>query len=321
MKLLSKARLLLLTGLIVTGLAFAARARAQGPIPSGADIVQGALLYDNWPAALGVQPPAGNMPIWDRQTTDTRSGADTWRCSECHGWDYRGAQGAYKTGSHFTGFPDVMTLASGMTVDQIVAHLKGSDDPAHDFSKYMPDTSLTQLADFLKYGTIDDSHTIDPVSLKVKDGNLQNGQKLYTSVCATCHGTDGEKIVFRSEGVTQFLGTLAVSDPWQFLHRTRFGTAGTNMPVGYELGWTVADGRDILAYAQTLPAGAPAATSAPGSASSAPSRLLGGPATNLLTGILTGIGAFLGTIFGALVFILILLGLATLVVVLFRKRT
>jgi len=313
-------QLLILAGLVFLSLAVVVGVRAQSPIPSGADIVQGALLYDRWYAVLGVQPPAGDMPIWSRQTTDTLSGADTWRCSECHGWDYRGALGAYKSGAHYTGFPDVMTLASGLSVDQIVAHLKGANDPAHDFSKYMNDRALTQLAVFLKYGTIDDSHYIDPTSLQVIGGDVQHGQQLYTTVCATCHGEDGEKIVFRSEGVNEFLGTVADRDPWRFLHRTRFGTAGTSMPVGYELGWTAADGRDILAYAQTLPSGVQTGTAAPGGQSSVPGNLIGGPATNLWTGILTAIGSFLGTLFGAVVFILILLGLATIVVVILRKR-
>src|SRR3972149_6170350 len=135
--------------------------------PSDNDIVQGALLYDKWYAALGVNPPPGNMPIWSRQSTNTRSGPDTWRCSECHGWDYRGVDGAYGSGSHRTGFPNVMALANKMTVEEIVAHLKGMKDPAHDFSAYVNDTALAQLAAFLKNGLIDDTEYINPVSLQV----------------------------------------------------------------------------------------------------------------------------------------------------------
>ncbi len=323
MRQLSKIRWVFFTlviGFALAGLAVL-RAEAQSPTPSPQDIIQGALLYDRWYAALGVQPPAGNMPIWSRQTTDSRSGPDTWRCSECHGWDYRGAQGAYKSGSHFTGFPDVKSLAAGMSVDQIVAHLKGANDPAHDFSKYMNDQSLTQLAEFLKYGTIDDTQYIDPISLQVIGGNVGHGQQLYTSICATCHGADGEKIVFTSEGVAEYLGTVANRDPWRFLHRTRFGTAGTSMPIGYELGWTPADGRDILAYAQTLPAGPIQSTPLPGSSKATPSSPIGGPATNFWTGMLTGVGSVLGIFGGSILLILILLGLGTLVVVILRKRS
>src|SRR5512140_1344768 len=103
------------------------------------DITIGAQLYDKWYAVLNANPPEGNMPIWERQTTNTRSGPDTWRCSECHGWDYKGSEGVYGSGSHYTSFPNVMKLAAALPAEEIVAHLKGSKDPSHDFSKYMDD--------------------------------------------------------------------------------------------------------------------------------------------------------------------------------------
>ena len=72
--------------------------------PPPEEVIRGAQLYDKWFAVLSVEPPGEDMPIWGRQTTNTRSGPDTWRCVECHGWDYWGAQGAYASGSHQTGF-------------------------------------------------------------------------------------------------------------------------------------------------------------------------------------------------------------------------
>ncbi len=228
---------------------------AQLENPLEQDIVRGAQLYDKWFAVLGVDPPAGNMPIWNRQSTNTRSGGDTWRCSECHGWDYRGAQGAYSSGSHYTGFPDVMTLAKELSIEDIVSHLDGGKDTAHDISTFLDETALTQVAQFLKHGVIDDTQYINPVSLRVLDADINHGEVLYQSACSECHGVDGKKITFRTEGINESLGNVANRDPWRFLHRTRFGTAGNNMPVGVNLGWTPADGRDILAFAQTLPTG------------------------------------------------------------------
>jgi len=38
-------------------------------------------------------------PLWATQSSNTRSGKDTWRCKECHGWDYMGVDGAYGSGS------------------------------------------------------------------------------------------------------------------------------------------------------------------------------------------------------------------------------
>ena len=290
--------------LIVVGLALAVvtKTGAQGTSQQE-DIIRGAILYDNWFAALGVDAPPGDMPIWSRQSTNTRSGPDTWRCVECHGWDYRGAQGAYASGSHYTGFPDVMLLTRQMTEADIVAHLKGAKDPAHDFSPYLDETSMRQLAAFLKRGLIDDSLYIDAVSLKVIGGDVDHGQRLYQSVCAACHGEDGTKIVFRSEGVNEYLGTVAARDPWRFLHRTRFGVAGTEMPVGATLGWLPSDGRDVLAYAQTLPIGLEETSPAPASEGAEPAQQIGGPATNWWTGILTGLGSFLGALGYAILFI------------------
>jgi hypothetical protein len=284
------------------------------------DITIGAQLYDKWFALLKTTPPNGNMPIWERQATNTSSGPDTWRCSECHGWDYKGSEGAYGSGSHYTGFPNVMKLAADMPADEIVAHLKGSKDPSHDFSKYMDDTNLNKLARFLKEGVIDDSAFIDSTTLKVKDGNLEHGKQLFESTCAQCHGLDGKKIVFRTEGINEYLGSVANRDPYRFLHRTRFGVAGTEMPVGRDLGWKPADGVDVLAYAQSLPTGAENEPSANAGAGSDPSPRLGGPQGGFVGGILTGLGVVFGMIGGSAIFLLGLLVLGMLVVWALRRR-
>ncbi len=284
------------------------------------EITVGAQLYDQWFAVLETAPPSGNMPIWERQTTNTRSGPDTWRCSECHGWDYKGSEGAYGSGSHYTGFPNVMKLATEMPTAEIVAHLKGSKDPSHDFSKYLDDTSLNKLARFLKEGLIDDGAFIDSTTLKVKGGSLEHGQQLFESTCSACHGSDGKKIVFRTEGVNEALGSLANRDPYRFLHRTRFGVAGTNMPIGRDLGWEPADGVDVLAYAQSLPSGTENEPSANAGADSEPAPKLGGPQGGFIGGILTGLAAVFGMVGGSLIFLLGLLVLGMLVVWALRKR-
>lgn len=289
--------------------------------PSQEDIIRGAQLYDKWYAVLGVDLPAGNMPIWSRQTSNTRSGADTWRCNECHGWDYRGAQGEYSAGSHYTGFPDLWTLVQGLTVEDIVSHLKGNLDPAHNFSTYLDDTALTQLADFLKFGILDDSAYIDPISLRVVDPDFLHGQQLYQSTCLTCHGEDGKTIVFRIEGIDEYLGSIANRDPWRFLHRTRFGVAGTDMPVGLSLGWTAENGRDVLAYTQTLPTGGEIIGEPTPNPQSTPAPLLGGPARNLWTGILTSLGTMFGMGVVAAAFIGGFTLMALIVVIILRRRS
>jgi cytochrome c553 len=288
--------------------------------PASDEITIGAQLYDKWYAALKTTPPEGNMPIWERQTTNTRSGPDTWRCSECHGWDYKGSEGVYGIGSHATGFPNVMKLAAQMPTEEIVAHLKGSKDPSHDFSKYIDDANLNKLVKFLKEGVIDDSAFIDSTTFKVKGGNLEHGKQLFESTCVKCHGEDGMRLVFRTEGVNEFLGNVAIRDPYRFLHRTRFGVAGTEMPIGRDLGWKTTDGVDVLAYAQTLPTGTESEPYANAGAGSEPSPKLGGPQGGIVGGILTGLAAVIGMIGGSAIFLLGLLVLGMLVVWALRKR-
>jgi len=306
---------------IVTAQAKPSVNQGQVETPSPEELITGAILYDRWYAALGKEAPEGDMPIWGRQTTNSRSGPDTWRCVECHGWDYKGSQGAYGSGSHFTGFPNIAALVPNLAEQEIVDHLKGSKDPAHDFSSYMDDASLENLAQFLKFGLIDDEQFIDPVSLKVKDGDPAHGKELYNQVCANCHGADGMLIVFRTEGVNEYLGSVAGRDPWRFLHRTRFGVAGVDMPVGAKLGWTAEDGRDVLAYAQTLPSSLVTPSPEPASVSESPKPLVGGPPANsILGGIITGLGSMTLVCLGSLVFLGLLVGIGALVVSLLRKR-
>ena len=294
---------------------------AQAETPMDPDIVTGAQLYDKWYAVVDSEPPSGNMLIWSRQSTNSRSGLDTWRCSECHGWDYLGVEGAYGSGSHLTGFPNVMLLSANMNLSEIVDHLKGSKDPAHDFSIYMDDAALLKVAEFLKFGTINDHEYIDPISLKVVNENIENGKSLYRSTCTSCHGDDGKLIIFHTEGIDEYLGSVANRDPWRFLHRTRFGVAGTNMPIGYNLGWNPEDGRDILAYVQTFPTGGQISAGKPFSnATPTPGKPPGGPTYNLWSGILTGLGAFIGAAGYSLAFIggFVLVGF--LVVTLLKRK-
>ena len=217
-------------------------------------ISRGGALYDKWYAVLGKQPPDGNMPIWSRQTKNTRSGPDTWRCVSCHGWDYQGKDGAYRSGNNFTGFPGLLAAAAQKSTSQLKDALQGKLDPQHDFSNYLDDAAMSDLANFLKTALIDDNEYIEPVTLKAKNGDATHGKQLYDQACAECHGKDGKLISFRFEGIDGYLGALAALDPWRFLHKTRFGTPSTPMVIGYDLGWTPQDGRDVLMYAQSLPA-------------------------------------------------------------------
>lgn len=284
-------------------------------------IIHGAMLYDQWYVVLGVDAPPGNMPLWDRQTNNTRSGPDTWRCVSCHGWDYQGRDGAYRYGSNYTGFPGVFS-AREKQPDEIMAALKGANNPDHDFSAYLDDAAITDLTNFITQALIDDNEFIDPQTLQIKGGDQAHGEELYTQSCAKCHGTDGKTIAFRFEGRDASLGTLATLDPWRFLHKTRYGKPGTEMTVGAELGWTPQDGRDVVLYARSLPTGLEAQAQEPSMEGQMPDTVQqpGGPATSILAGILTALGAVATGLGFAIMIGGVLVGVILLIVWLIRGQ-
>jgi hypothetical protein len=61
-------------------------------------ITRGGLLYDKWYGALGKEAPKKTHPAYTK--AGKKKGSSTWRCKECHGWDYKGARGAYAKQRH-----------------------------------------------------------------------------------------------------------------------------------------------------------------------------------------------------------------------------
>ena len=123
------------------------------------------------------EDPKGNQPLWAKQTTNTRHRAtDTWRCKECHGWDYKGKDGAYGSGSHKTGFVGVMGVA-GKDPSAILAILKGSTNPDHNFTSVMNDQALTDLSLFLSKYLIDTAELIK-ADKSLLSGNATAGKNL-----------------------------------------------------------------------------------------------------------------------------------------------
>ncbi|MEK6256856.1 MAG: cytochrome c [Chloroflexota bacterium] len=206
-------------------------------------VTQGGQLYDKWWKAMPTDAPEGDHPLWSTQSTNERDGDTTFRCKECHGWDYKGAEGAYATGSHFTGFTGVFG-ATSMTSDELVAWLNGTNNADHDFSAYMDEDVMAMLTAFIQEGIIDMSMYIN--ADKTVNGDADKGKALFESTCTRCHGEDGKNEV---EG----LGELSNGNPWETLHKIAFGQPAEHMPSGLNLGWTWQEMVDLLAYLQTLP--------------------------------------------------------------------
>ncbi len=237
----------------------------SGPIdaePAGliaADYVRGGLLYDKWWAVAELGAPGVDHPLWATrpdQTSNTRTGSTTWRCKECHGWDYKGVDGAYGSGSHRTGFSGI--FGSTMSPGAVFELLKKNEvtvPGGHGFGDTgLSDDDIWDLVAFVRSGLVDtDTHvdTTDPAGPFLGTSGL--GLGLYQDTCYHCHGSDGTDLNFNTPESPSYVGTVANGNPWEFLHKVRFGHPGSSMPPGEKLRWDAADAADIGAYAQGLP--------------------------------------------------------------------
>jgi thiosulfate dehydrogenase len=207
-------------------------------------IDRGGVLYDSWYGVLGKEAPKETHPAYPK--AGKQKGATTWRCKECHGWDYKGASGVYGKGGRYTGIPGIrnMTYASESV---IVAILKNK---THGFDQLIPGKDMEALAHFVAHGQLDVDVYIDRATKKAK-GNPARGERIFQTTCARCHGSDGKLLNFKTPPEVEYIGTVANENPWETLHKIRMGQPG--VPMISMLAFDVRDHVDILAYAQTLP--------------------------------------------------------------------
>jgi thiosulfate dehydrogenase len=211
------------------------------------DVARGGQLYDNWMAVLEADEPKQTHPAYP--AAGKKKGASTWRCKECHGWDYKGKDGAYAKGSHFTGIKGVRGVV-GMEPAKIHAIIM---DKTHGLTeRMMPHSAMEKLALFLSRGQIDTDRYIDRAAKKA-GGNPRRGAQFYQTICAVCHGFDGKDINFKTAEKPEYIGTVCSANPWEALHKIRFGQPGVGMVALSVL--DIEDLVDILAYCQTLPPG------------------------------------------------------------------
>ncbi len=210
------------------------------------DIARGGQLYDKWYAVLERDPPKQTHPAYPAGAK--KKGSSTWRCKECHGWDYKGVDGAYAKGSHRTGIKGVRGVV-GMLPEQIHDIIMNK---THAFTTdMMPHSAMEKLALFLSKGQVDMDRYIDRAT-KIVRGNSRRGARFYQTICAVCHGFDGKEMNFKTADNPEYIGTVAQANPWETLHKIRFGQPGVGMVALDVL--DIEDLVDILAYTQTLPA-------------------------------------------------------------------
>ncbi|MFN2146672.1 MAG: c-type cytochrome, partial [Anaerolineales bacterium] len=227
-----------------------------GPsIQNGTDpaYIRGGRLYTAWDRVTNLTTPiAQQNPLWPKETPNQVPAVLTWRCVNCHGWDYRGSEG--KTlGAVFRtmGYPDLFGYTA-KPIEEILPALNGELNPDHDFTAYLNEEDLKDLAAFLSQGLVVPELIADPGTFKVT-GMRDNGEDAYFEQCAYCHGTEGEEINLNTDEKPVFLGDVAWGNPWLMVHTIRFGHIRTVVPAGIRLGLPFSTQIDIAAYAQSLP--------------------------------------------------------------------
>ncbi len=204
-----------------------------------ASIANGGRLYDDWQVHVGGQRQALPHPAYPPKASYASSAQETWRCKECHGWDYKGNLGQYAKGNHATGIKGIQGLA-GADPERSMAILRSS---SHYFGSVLKFRDLQDLANFVSYGQVDMALALDPRTGLAR-GDAASGQKHYRTMCSSCHGLEGRFVAKRH------LGKAARDDPWHSLHNMLNGHPDDTMPALRELDPKII--HDILAHLQTL---------------------------------------------------------------------
>ena len=209
----------------------------------------GGRIYDNWWEALNRDAPEGTNPVYP--SSAKQQGEGTWRCKECHGWDYLGAEGIYREGSHFTGIKGVMGVR-GMPAEAIMPILR---DDNHPYSEEMiSEEEMLRVAVFLSQGLVDMRSFINFETRKVipGSGSFERGRAMFQTTCAACHGFDGRAMDWGEGDEHNFVGTEAQDLPDEVFNKISNAHPGVAMI--NTRAFPVADRISLMNYIATLPA-------------------------------------------------------------------
>jgi len=212
-----------------------------------ASITRGGRLYDNWQKETGSPPPKSRHTAYPKEAPQADTPTTNWRCKECHGWDYKGLDGAYGNGDHRTGIKGIRAFA-GRQAQAVVEILMDANHRYHGtrwFNGPLDLQALLDLANFVTLGQIDMDVHIDPLTGTVRS-DPERHKEQFEVLCATCHGKDGKAL---ATGMS--IGDVARINPWEALHKIRHGHPKEAMPPLLVLDVRMSVG--ILAYTQTLP--------------------------------------------------------------------
>ena len=230
-------------GLGLAGLAVAVL--VAPPVAAGemeSSYARGGKLYDKWYKVVDVGAPKASHPLYPSDKKYAKKAKSNWRCKECHGWDYKGVDGAYASGKHSTGIKGVAGM-KGADPAKVVAVLKGAD---HGYGDRLSDEDMTDLANFITAGLTDMDQYIDPVTKMPIGGDATRGAGYFNTVCANCHASDGTKPKEMGKSLASQMG-----NPWEVMHKIVNGQPDEKMPALRAFGMQPV--LDIMAHVATLP--------------------------------------------------------------------
>jgi thiosulfate dehydrogenase len=140
--------------------------------------------------------------------------------------------------------------------------INDSQQGLHAWGDVLSSQDIEDLTAFIKQGIIDTERYIARPTRKVSIYDVANGQGLYATrpqgslmgLCILCHGDNGMTIPPGGSGTPIDLASLANTNPWEVLHKTRFGQPGVSgMPELY-IDYSINDAVDVLGYIQTITA-------------------------------------------------------------------
>ncbi len=234
-------KFLALAAIATASIAYAVSAQPATAGEVESSIARGGLLYDKWYKVIGAEKPKAGHPAYPAGKKYAKK-PDSWRCKECHGWDYRGVNGAYKSGKHNSGIKGIDGMRGADTA-KIVAVLK---DKTHALSGKMKDGDFQDLAMFVSKGQIDTSQYIDADFKVPIGGNAEFGTAVFNTTCARCHGVNGDQPKDMKKTLAKQMG-----NPWEVMHKIMNGHPGETMPAMRVFGPRVA--ADVLTHVLTLP--------------------------------------------------------------------
>jgi len=243
------------------------------------DIGRGGRLYDQWWTASSKDPKpvapvdGSRHPLWP--AANTTVGPATFRCANCHGWDYAGSAGALgntdtKANPLYSAIKGVISTSasnpSHVSPVEIFDFLHSGQVTTSGDHAFAPNLSENDLYDLTRFIVTVQAQSlakqlpasfVDTATGLAKGVNQTFGQVSYNALnnlagCTECHDANGRRVPL--DGTTNvFIREFTRNRGLEALHKIRFGLPdlSTGMYGLADFGYVLpGPAADILGYAQ-----------------------------------------------------------------------